>query len=62
MLIHSIVSLSDIFYNMDTLRVPQYRKVPGGIVETDGKSVTRLISTDPRLFLDARYEPGKKLQ
>ncbi|MBQ9382738.1 MAG: hypothetical protein IJT87_00725 [Ruminiclostridium sp.] len=63
MLIHSIVSLSDIFYNSDEIAKPAvYRRVGGGIVETDGEKVIRLISTDPRQFLDKRYTPGSPLK
>ena len=61
-MIHSIVSLSDIFYNEDDQpKPPVYRKVRGGLVETDGKRIRRLISTDPGMYLDKRYEPGNKM-
>ena len=58
MLLHSIVSLSDIFCNTD-MAVPEitYRQINGGILELDGTRVRRLISTDPRLYLDPRYCP-----
>lgn len=61
--IHSIVSLSDIFYNRNEIAAPAvYRRIGGGMVETDGKRVIRLISTDPRQFLDKRYTPGSPLK
>lgn len=58
MLLHSIVSLSDIFCNTD-MTAPEitYRQINGGILELDGTRVRRLISTDPRLYLDPRYCP-----
>jgi hypothetical protein len=58
MLMHSIVSLPDIFCNMDT-RAPEvtYKQIKGGLLELDGTKVRRLISTDPRLYLDRRYTP-----
>ena len=58
MLLHSIVSLSDIFCNTDmTATEITYRQINGGILELDGTRVRRLISTDPRLYLDPRYCP-----
>lgn len=58
MLMHSIVSLSDIFFNMDRAAPDiTYKQIKGGILELDGTKVRRLISTDPRLYLDPRYCP-----
>ena len=58
MLIHSIVSLSDIFCNTgEKAPAVSYRQIKGGLVERDGTKVRRLISTDPRLYLDPRYAP-----
>lgn len=61
MLIHSIVSLSDIFCNTENAcPPPEYRAVNGGIVEIEGGRVRRLISTDPAMYLDRRYMPYTK--
>ena len=58
MILHSIVSLSDIFYNADSFHEPPvYRAVNGGIVEMQGGKIRRLISTDPAMYLDKRYMP-----
>ncbi len=58
MILHSIIGIGDIFYNMDEqYRKPEYRSVRGGIVELENGRVKRLISTDPRMYLDGRYQP-----
>ena len=58
MILHSIVSPSDIFCNTDnTLPRPEYRAVNGGILELEGGRIKRLISTDPAMYLDKRYMP-----
>ncbi len=61
MILHSIISPQDIFCN-ESLQNKKtggisYRKINGGILELSGGIVRRLISTDPRLFLDGRYFP-----
>ena len=56
MILHSIVSPSDIFCNMD-VQAPEYRQIDGGMLEVENGRVRRLISTDPRLYLDKRYFP-----
>ena len=58
MILHSIVSLSDIFCNTDVQApAPEYRQINGGLIEVENGKVRRLISTDPRLYLDKRYFP-----
>ena len=64
MVIHSIVSLSDIFYNSGESEygyTAETRPIQGGwleISEQDGeKRIRRLISTNPALYLDKRYLP-----
>ncbi len=58
MILHSIISPHDIFYNSEqACKKAVYRRINGGIVELDGKNVRRLISTDPRMYLDRRYCP-----
>lgn len=59
MILHSIVSPADIFFTADVPK-PEYRQIKGGIVELSGGTVKRLISTDPRLYLDKRYAPYTK--
>lgn len=60
MLIHSII---DPLEMMEKTQDPSvWRQVPGGFLQgvqcRDGLTVTRLISTDPALYLDPRYQPG----
>ena len=58
MILHSIISPLDIFCNVDEqFRIPEYRTVKGGIVELEDGRVKRLISTDPKLYLESRYQP-----
>ena len=58
MILHSIVSEQDIFYNMtDKIDPPVYKRINGGLLEFDGGRLTRLISTDPKMYLDRRYFP-----
>ena len=63
MILHSIISPYDIFYNSEQAsRKHTYRQIKGGIVELDGDRITRLISTDPKMYLDRRYAPDAKLR
>ena len=60
--IHSVVSLSDIFYDEGAYAERKSIKhIDGGFVETCEYSgrryVNRLFSTDPFLYLDRRYQP-----
>jgi hypothetical protein len=58
LILHSIVSPYDIFCNKDGLTArPEYRRVPGGTVEISDGRIKRLISTDPRMFLNEKYKP-----
>ena len=58
-MLHSIISLSDIFYSeADIPARPSYVNIAGGIAELDGDKIRRLISTDPRMYLDKAYAPG----
>lgn len=60
MLIHSIVSESDIFYT-DSIIQPVFRNINGGLIEIDSSAGTgrikRLYSTNPYLYLEKRYQP-----
>ena len=63
MILHSIISPRDIFCNSDTDRqyaCPEYRQIKGGLLEIENGQIKRLISTDPRLYLDGRYRPYTK--
>ena len=57
MILYSIISPSDIFYNADSFRQPELRRVKGGMVEIRDGRVSRLLSTDPKMYLDPRYQP-----
>ena len=60
MLIHSIISENDIFFN-DCCLQPTYMNVSGGILEIGEKNgvreIVRLHSTNPHMYLDKRYAP-----
>lgn len=62
--LHTIVSEFDVFGSPDDGYSAETRPLEGtvGFVEVltvNGKAqVRRLISTDPRLYLDKRYQPG----
>ena len=60
MLIHSIVSESDIFYT-DSVIQPVFRNINGGLIEVESsvgaERVKRLYSTNPYLYLEKRYQP-----
>lgn len=62
MWIHSIVSPYDIFPGETDQKAYEYRVIQGGVVEcvVEGRNirVNRLISTDPKLYLNPRYCPG----
>lgn len=59
-MIHSIISMDDIFFTENTVRT-EYRPIGGGLLElstVDGKKqIRRLHSTDPYLYLDRRFSP-----
>ncbi len=59
-MIHSIISMDDIFFTENTVRT-EYQPIGGGLLElntVDGeKRVCRLHSTDPYLYLNRRYSP-----
>ena len=60
MVIHSIIDPLEI---MERKRDPSvWQKVPGGLIQgiagENGLTVTRLVSTDPAMYLDPRYQPG----
>ena len=64
MILHSIISPLDIFCSEncphDNSGGITYRRINGGMLELSGNTVRRLISTDPRLFLDSRYFPDNR--
>lgn len=64
MVIHSIVSLSDIFYysgEKECSYTAEIKPIQGGYLEISEqggeKRIRRLISTNPALYLDKRYQP-----
>lgn len=60
-MIHSIISMDDIFFTENTVRT-EYQKIGGGLLELNTvggeKRVCRLHSTDPYLYLNRRYSPS----
>ena len=53
MVIHSII---------DPLEIMERKRDPSGLIQgiagENGLTVTRLVSTDPAMYLDPRYQPG----
>ncbi len=58
-MIHSIISCEDIFYR-EPVR-SEYKLIDGGLIEIEDycgrKRVKRLITTNQRMYLDARFSP-----
>ena len=61
MILHTIISEQDIFYKPQQPKI-RYKRVNGGMLELNGAdgTVNRLFSTDPAMYLDARYFPRTK--
>lgn len=59
-MIHSIISMDDIFFTENTVRT-EYRPIDGGLLELNTvggkKQIRRLHSTNPYLYLDRRFSP-----
>lgn len=64
MILYTIVPLDEVLCQPE-MQAREYRASAHNIIECvnlDGKStVSRLISTDPHLYLDPRYAPGASL-
>lgn len=63
MILYSIISSDDIFCTCtDELPQTGFSSVKGGVVEyveqNGVKTVRRLISTDPFMYLNSRYSPS----
>lgn len=60
MVIHSIIDPLEIMERKSDPSV--WQQVPGGLIQgiagENGLTVTRLVSTDPAMYLDPRYQPG----
>ncbi|MDD3193008.1 MAG: YlzJ-like family protein [Oscillospiraceae bacterium] len=60
MVIHSIVDPLEIMERRDEPGV--WAQVPGGFLQgvpaENGLTVTRLVSTDPAMYLNPLYQPG----
>ena len=61
-MIHTIISLDDVFASQQTENIvteriscgyAEYRSVNGK------RALSRVISTDPRVYLESRYQPTK---
>lgn len=63
MILYSIISPDDIFCTGEVTKTG-FCPINGGLVEyieLDGKkTVRRLYSTDPSMYLDGRYSPSEK--
>lgn len=65
MVLHTIINEYDIMQAQNVLSVPKIQAINGGMIEytitPQGKEVSRLISTDPYLYLSNQYQPFTKL-
>ncbi len=61
MILHTIISEYDIFYNAESEQLPQFQNISGGMLEykinNGEKQITRLHSTNPYLYLKNDYLP-----
>lgn len=61
MLLYSIVPYEKIFES-PAPTAPEFKRISGGYVELSknesGYEVSRVISTDPRVYLNERFYPG----
>lgn len=61
-MIHTIISLDDVL-GTSQAEQPVTRRISCGFAEyrnIDGRqTLARVISTDPRVYLDSRYQPTK---
>ncbi len=64
MVIHSIIDPLEMLEKTEDSSV--WRQVPGGFLQgmqgENGLTVTRLVSTDPALYLNPQYQPGAVYQ
>lgn len=64
MVIHSIIDPLEMLEKTEDTSV--WRQVPGGFLQgmqgENGLTVTRLVSTDPALYLNPQYQPGAVYQ
>lgn len=62
-MLYTVVSEYDVFFSR--MKFSQYQDISGGKIEyiLSGKNkvIKSLFSTDPRLYLEKRYQPGQKL-
>lgn len=62
---YDIMGINEADYLVETKPIGGTNAIGGGYVETlviNGKpQVRRLISTDPSLYLDKRYQPGEEI-
>lgn len=60
MLLYTIVPYEQIF-DGGAVKPAGTHRVEGGLLELDENAhISRLISTDPRMYLEARYAPGSR--
>ena len=67
MVIHSIIDPLEMLEKIETpVYWPTWLEVPGGFLQgmqgENGLTVTRLVSTDPALYLNPQYQPGAVYQ
>jgi hypothetical protein len=62
MILHTILSLEEIFYDVNSIPPSRYVRCSDGLIETrEGNTVCRVISTDPSVYLRTEFMPGMPL-
>lgn len=65
MILHTIIGEYDILQAQNAVCAPKMQAIDGGFLEysdtPQGRQVSRLFSTNPHLYLDAKYQPFTKL-
>lgn len=63
MILHTIIPLEQVIGNTDSVEY-SYKGMHNSYIQgvnSNGKfTISRLISTDPHLYLDPRFEPGQQ--
>lgn len=64
MMLYTVISEYDIFYR--NFRPRSYMNIKGGKLEYTGtgrnKTVVGLFSTDPAMYLNKNYQPGRRIK
>ncbi|WP_040196567.1 YlzJ-like family protein [Candidatus Soleaferrea massiliensis] len=64
-MLYTVVPIELLSYPAEEAKT-EFKNITGGMLEMckqdDGYKVVRLISTDPKMYLDDQYSPGRTYQ